>query len=260
MIAKLRNFLTRTSAPKLPLLPEGKRVYAIGDIHGRIDLFDGIIGLIESDDVSRGDADTTIILLGDLIDRGLNSAAVIARAREWSKRRHVEFIMGNHEEMLLTSRTNLDALSGFLRFGGIETIQSYGVASEAILEADLAVAQRMMNAAIPQDDFAFVEAFKPTLAIGDYLFAHAGVRPNVPLHQQSDVDCRWIREPFLTYEGDFGACVVHGHTISREPEVRANRIGIDTGGYLYGTLTALGLEGENRWFLQSSDAETVAAA
>jgi len=242
-----------------PVLPEGKRVYAIGDIHGRIDLFDGIISLIESDDATRGEADTTIVLLGDLIDRGLNSAAVIARAREWSKRRSVEFIMGNHEEMLLASRSSLDALSGFLKFGGVETIQSYGVSSDAVNCADLLEAQSMMNGAIPEDDFSFIETFKPAIMIGDYLFVHAGIRPNVPIAQQSELDCRWIREPFLSYEGDFGACVIHGHTITREPDVRANRIGIDTGGYMFGTLTALGLEGENRWFLQSSDAEAIAA-
>lgn len=255
MIAKLKNLLARPVAIKPPQLPEGRRVYAIGDIHGRIDLLDGLIGLIETDDANRGDAHTTVVFLGDLIDRGLNSAAVLSRAREWAQRRNVEFVMGNHEEMALASRTNIEALSGFLKFGGVETIQSYGVSLNTIASADIYAVQSLLTAAIPQEDFEFLESFKAHVKIGDYLFVHAGIKPDVAIDRQLDQDCRWIREPFLSHDGDFGACVIHGHTISREPDVRANRIGIDTGGYLYGTLTAIGLEGEKRWFLQASDPE-----
>lgn len=253
MLAKLRNLMTRSDTAKPPSIPAGQRVYAVGDIHGRNDLFERLITLIEADDAARGNAKTTIVLLGDLIDRGEDSAGVVSRARAWSRRRRLEFIMGNHEEMLLVSRIETDAVRGFLKFGGIETIQSYGVAFDAIMAATASELQHLMYTAIPQEDFDFLESFKPMVRIGDYLFVHAGVRPDIPLDQQMPMDCRWIREPFLSHRGDFGAVVVHGHTITREPEIHANRIGIDTGAFASGILTAIGLEGTERWILQAHD-------
>lgn len=247
--------LGRPVATKPPSLPTGDRVYAVGDIHGRVDLFNDLIRVIEADDASRGKAHTTVVLLGDLIDRGPDSAAVVARAREWSRQRHIEFIQGNHEEMLLNSRNKVETLRGFLKFGGLETIQSYGIDAATIMAADIDELQSLMNEAVPQDDFDFLDSFKKMVRIGDYLFVHAGIRPETPLDHQLSHDCRWIREPFLSHKGDFGACVIHGHTITEEPEVCSNRIGIDTGAFLYGRLTAIGLEGTDRWFLQASEQE-----
>lgn len=243
--------MARPTTARIPSIPDGQRVYAIGDIHGRDDLFARLITLIEGDDANREMAQTTIVLLGDLIDRGRESADVIARARAWARRRKVEIIMGNHEEMLLTSRVDADVVRGFLKFGGIETIQSYGVPFDAIMAADATELQKLLNAAIPQEDFDFLEGFQQMVRVGDYLFVHAGIRPDIAIEQQVPQDCRWIREPFLSYRGDFGAFVIHGHTITREPEVCANRIGIDTGAFASGTLTAIGLEGTDRWFLQA---------
>jgi serine/threonine protein phosphatase 1 len=245
--------LTRSPATRAWSVPAGERVYAIGDIHGCIELFEDLIRIIESDDAARGPARTRIILLGDLVDRGPGSAQVTARARAWAQSRDIDFIQGNHEEMLLASRTKIEALRGFMRFGGRETIQSYGVDSEAIFAADYEELQDLMNAAIPQDDFDFFENFRKMVQIGDYLFVHAGINPETPIEEQLGRDCRWIREPFLSHKGDFGVCVVHGHTITEEPDVCPNRIGIDTGAFLYGTLTAIGLEGTERWFLQAHD-------
>ncbi|WP_395390771.1 metallophosphoesterase [Novosphingobium sp. BL-8A] len=253
MLAKLRNLVARPARQRTPKLPPGQRVYAVGDIHGRLDLFEGLIAAIERDDASRGDAISDVILLGDLIDRGPASAGVIARARQWSQERRVEFIQGNHEEMLLVAARKLDAFRSFLKYGGRETLFSYGVDPEFAMEASTEELQLAMLEAIPQDDFDFVDGFEKMLRIGDYLFVHAGVRPDTPLEHQLGHDCRWIREPFLTHDGDFGAVVVHGHTITEQPEIRANRIGIDTGAYVHGTLTAIGLEGENRWFIQARD-------
>lgn len=254
MLATIRNLLGRSTTANPPAIPAGQRVYAVGDIHGRLDLFDSLIELIEADDAGLTEARTTVILLGDLIDRGHDSAGVVARAREWASRRQVEFLMGNHEEMLLVSRKDAEALGGFLKYGGIETIQSYGVPLDTILNASPSELQRIMQSAIPQQDVAFLEAFKPMIEIGDYLFVHAGIRPEIALERQSAQDCRWIREPFLSHKGDFGAFVIHGHTITIEPDICSNRIGIDTGAYMHGTLTAIGLQGTERWFLQAPEA------
>ncbi|TCM19478.1 serine/threonine protein phosphatase 1 [Novosphingobium sp. PhB165] len=253
MFAKIRNLVARPAKQRTPKLPPGQRVYAVGDIHGRLDLFEGLIAAIERDDAARGEAVSDVILLGDLIDRGPASAGVIDRARRWSRERRVEFIQGNHEEMLLVAARKLEAFRSFLKFGGRETIISYGVDPDFVMEAGMEELQLAMLDAIPQDDFDFLDSFEKMVRIGDYLFVHAGVRPDTPLDHQLGHDCRWIREPFLTHDGDFGAVVVHGHTITEAPEIRANRIGIDTGAYIHGTLTAIGLEGENRWFIQARD-------
>ncbi|MEE4451230.1 metallophosphoesterase [Novosphingobium resinovorum] len=256
MLSTIRKILGRAEPRRAPSIPFGERVYAVGDIHGRADLFENLIRAIEQDDAARGRARTTVVLLGDLIDRGDDSAAVVARARQWGREREVEFIQGNHEEMLLVAREDAEAMRGFLKFGGVETILSYGVDSETVLSAEIEDLQHAMNAAIPQEDFDFLDGFKKMVQIGDYLFVHAGVRPDTPLAHQLGRDCRWIREPFLSHRGDFGAFVVHGHTITPEPEICTNRIGIDTGAYLHGTLTAIGLEGTERWFLTASDSAT----
>lgn len=260
MLSKIRTLLGRRDVRQTPAIPSGERVYAVGDIHGRADLFEDLIRTIERDDAAREPARTTVVLLGDLIDRGPDSAAVVARARRWAGERAVEFIQGNHEEMLLVSREDIEALRGFIRFGGMETILSYGIDPETAMSSRIEDLQRLMVEAIPPEDFAFLDSFKKLVRIGDYLFVHAGVRPDTPLDHQLGGDCRWIREPFLSHRGDYGAFVVHGHTITPEPDVRTNRIGIDTGAFLHGTLTAIGLQGEERWFLQASDSATTSVA
>lgn len=255
MLVRLRNLLARPVVAATPSIPEGERVYAIGDIHGCLDLFEDIVHQIEHDNARRGPARTTVVFLGDMIDRGAESAAVIAGAREWARHRRIEFVMGNHEEMLLRSRTDVEVLRGFLKYGGLETIQSYGIASADILDAGLEELQVLMIDAIPEEDFEFIAGFKDMVTIGDYLFVHAGIRPGVELEHQTSHDCHWIRDPFLSHKGKLDAFVIHGHTMSEEPDVRAYRAGIDTGAYVYGTLTAIGLEGEDRWFLQARNAE-----
>lgn len=244
----------------LPTLPPGERVYAVGDIHGRADLFEQLIRIIQEDDGSRRSAHTTIILLGDLVDRGPDSAGVVRRARALAQRRDVEILMGNHEEMFLDARENTEVMRGFLRFGGLETILSYGVSHEAALASDFEELQALMNAAVPQEDFAFIGDFKKLVRKGDYIFVHAGIRPGTPIEMQMSKDCRWIREPFLSHKGDMGGFVIHGHTITEEPEMRPNRIGIDTGAFVHGTLTAIGLEGSEQWFLQAREHEANAKA
>lgn len=252
MISAIRNLIAR---PKIrqPKLPDGQRVYAVGDVHGRLDLFERLLAAIDHDDAGRPPVQTSRILLGDLIDRGPDSAGVIARARQWCSEHAVDIVQGNHEELLLLSLHNAEALRGFLKFGGMQTLISYGLDEEFIRSAEPEALQRAMAAAIPAGDLAFMESFGKLIRIGDYLFVHAGVRPNTPLDNQLGQDCRWIREPFLSHDSDFGACIVHGHTITARPDVRANRIGIDTGAFIHGQLTALGIEGDRRWFIQAID-------
>jgi serine/threonine protein phosphatase 1 len=235
----------------LPAIPYGRRVYAIGDIHGRRDLFDQLVQAIEDDDRKRGNAQTTIILLGDLVDRGPDSSGVIAAARNLQARRDTRIIFGNHEEMFLQSLESMDMLRHFLRFGGRETILSYPIDHAVFDTLTVEQAQDAMRAVIPRADVEFLQGFEDRIEIGDYLFVHAGIRPGVPMSDQNVRDLRWIREPFLSNGDEHGWCVVHGHTITDVPEIRPNRIGIDTGAYMSGRLTALGLEGTKRWFIET---------
>ena len=243
-------------------LPDGKRIYAIGDIHGRIDLLDDLIARIDADDAARPPADVEWIVLGDLIDRGPNSAEVVERLLTLSETRgNIRFILGNHEEVFLQAmHGDLEALRLFARIGGRETIVSYGVSEHDFERSDYDELFDLLNARVPARHLAFLDAFERMIERGDYAFVHAGIRPGVALTSQSGSDLRWIRSSFLNHEGEFGAMVVHGHTISDDVEIRHNRIGIDTGAYASGRLTALGLEGGERWFLATEDDRAAAAA
>lgn len=242
----------------LPAIPEGQRVYAIGDIHGRLDLFELLVQAIENDDRQRGAARTSIILLGDLVDRGPDSAGVIAAARNLQRQRDVRIIAGNHEEMLLLCLEDIELLRHFLRFGGRETILSYLDDRTAFDSLTVEQTQAAMRDAIPAADVEFIRGLEDRIEIGDYLFVHAGIRPGVPLREQEVRDLHWIREPFLSSEAEHGRCVVHGHTITDAPDIRRNRIGIDTGAYMSGRLTALGLEGTQRWLIETGHANGIA--
>ncbi|MDT0574628.1 metallophosphoesterase family protein [Croceicoccus sp. F390] len=242
--------------PSQLCVPDGQRVYAIGDVHGRLDLFRKMINAIEADNHARSPAEVTVILLGDLIDRGPDSAGVIRLARQWSERRDVRLLLGNHEEMFLGALASPDLLRHFLRIGGRETVESYGLPNAAFdLPADEIC--DMLVELVPPSDIAFLEAMEDQIRIGDYLFVHAGIRPGVTPEQQETGDLRWIREPFLSHRQPHGFCVVHGHTISDEVEQVPSadhpyRIGIDTGAYATGRLTAIGLQGSDRWFMETA--------
>ena len=197
MLKSLRKlFAPRASGPA-PAIPAGMRVYAIGDVHGRRDLFDELVAAIEADDAVRGAAQTTIVLLGDLIDRGPDSAGVIRSARQLAARRPVRILMGNHEEMFLDALESTEVLKHFLRYGGRETVLSFPIDPEAYHRAELDETLELMRAAIPAEDIAFVRSFENQIRIGDYLFVHAGIRPGVPLEEQRQADLRWIRDEFV---------------------------------------------------------------
>ena len=245
--------LFRSRAVTRPRVPAGKRVYAIGDVHGRDDLLEQLLTRIEEDHRARGEADALMVFLGDLIDRGPGSAQVLARLRGYAPDGITPyFLLGNHEEVLLRLLGG-DALlvRDWLRFGGAECAASYGLDPAELKRLPAREAAARIREAIPQEDSQFLAGFDETLRVGDYLFVHAGIRPGRPLASQAQSDLRWIRAPFLDCDDDHGFVVVHGHTISPEVDRRHNRIGIDTGAYATGTLTALGLEGDEQWLIQS---------
>jgi len=252
MITRFLQSRRRAVAPSASL-PDGLRVYAIGDIHGRLDLLDDLLATIDADDGARPAARTVLIFLGDLIDRGPASAAVLERLATLSATRpDMRFILGNHEEVFLQAIDgDPQAVRAFCRIGGRETILSYGVSPEEYEQLDYAEVSARIDALVPPEHIAFVRGFEDMVVFGDYAFVHAGIRPDVPLDAQRPGDLRWIREPFLGFAGRHERIIVHGHTIRPEVEIRAGRIGIDTGAYASGRLTALGLDGSERWFLQT---------
>lgn len=235
-------------------VPDGRRIYAIGDIHGRNDLFIDLLEKIEADDTARGAADTQIILLGDLVDRGPDSAGVIDTAIALKVRRpNTAFLMGNHEEVFVAACRKYDAktLRFFIRIGGEATIMSYPISRTEYLGLDMEQLCRRLTTLIPEEHLAFLEIFEDQIIIGDYAFVHAGIRPGVPLSEQKTSDLRWIREEFVAQRGDLEKVIIYGHTIYDDIDERGSRIGIDTGAYDTGKLTAIGLEGGDRWYLQT---------
>lgn len=252
MFDSLRKLLGSRSRPPRHSVPPGERVYAIGDIHGRLDLFDELIHAIERDDMeSPPPGRTTVILLGDLVDRGPGSAQVLARAREWQIRRPVRILAGNHEEMFLESFESPEILRHFLKHGGRETLMSYGLSERMYNDATLEELLLLMDRLVPRHDRDFIAGFEEYVVIGDYVFVHAGIRPEVPLEEQERRDMLWIREPFLSYPEPHPYMVIHGHTICSAVDERPGRIGIDTGAFRSGVLTAIVLEGDRRRYIQA---------
>jgi serine/threonine protein phosphatase 1 len=252
MFTSLRHiFGSKASDPPTPAVPPGMRYYVVGDIHGRLDLFEALIGAVEADDRERPEARTVMVLLGDLVDRGPDSAGVVARARRWADERRVILLAGNHEEMFLESFDDPVMLRHFLRHGGRQTILSYGVPVERYDAATFDELRELMGAAVPADDIRFLAQGRDFHVAGDYLMVHAGIVPDVALEDQQSHHLRWIREPFLEHDLPHERFVIHGHTITDAVDEQSNRIGIDTGAYRSGRLTALALEGTERRIIQA---------
>jgi serine/threonine protein phosphatase 1 len=252
MFQSLRQLFGSGAQARGPAIPPGERVYAVGDVHGRRDLFEAMIGAIERDDAAVGPARSTVVLLGDLVDRGPDSAGVVDLARRWQQRRKVRILCGNHEEMFLASFDKREVLRHFLEFGGRETLASYGIEARPRKKQEFEALQALMREKVPPEDLAFLRTFEDCVVIGGYAFVHAGILPEVVLDSQSPQDLRWIREPFLSFAEPHSHIVIHGHTVYDEVELRANRIGIDTGAFSSGRLTALVLEGTGRRLIQTS--------
>ena len=235
-----------------PTLPQDLRVYAVGDIHGRRDLLDTLFGLIQ-EDLLGAPSTVRTVFLGDYVDRGPDSASVVDRLSRGDAPTPFCALRGNHEEVLLEFLEDESVLESWRKFGGLETLHSYGVdVSEAMRGRGYDKARRALLERMPESHRRFLEATQYFVAEGDYFFVHAGVRPGVPLNRQSTRDLLWIREEFLQSSESRPKMIVHGHTPVSTPEILRNRINIDTGAFATSTLTAVALQGGERRFLQAT--------
>jgi serine/threonine protein phosphatase 1 len=228
-------------------LPAGQRVYAIGDVHGCLDRLVALHERIAEDIAERPTEHTTLIHLGDYVDRGTDSAQVVDWLANQPPVPADTFLdlMGNHEQMMLSAVVGVskEAPSTWLINGGLESLESWGI-SRNVPAVEWA-------AHVPMRHLVFLRDLKISHRIGPYMFVHAGIRPGVELDAQSRDDMLWIREPFLSSRADHGAVIVHGHTPKKEPVVQSNRIAIDTGAVIGGALTCVVLEDNRLGFLQT---------
>ena len=251
MISRL--FGRRDRGEPAAALPADLRVYAIGDIHGHVDLLDQLLGRIAADEAQRPAQTSLLLFLGDLIDRGPASATVIDRAIQLQQQRACRFLLGNHEEVFLKALSgDLKALSFFTRIGGRETILSYDISDAEYDNADFPTLMALLQQRVPAAHVDFLKRCEDLIVLGDYAFVHAGIRPDVALADQQVSDLRWIRTEFLDHRGTLEKLVVHGHTVTEDVEIRRHRIGLDTGAYRTGKLTAMGFEEDRRWILSAS--------
>ncbi|MDZ4254119.1 MAG: metallophosphoesterase [Sulfuritalea sp.] len=236
--------------------PEDTVIYAVGDLHGRLDLLTAIQARIAADARRRAATRRLLVYLGDYVSRGAHSRAVVDRVRSWRPEGFEPiWLKGNHEDLLLRFLGGEnDAGKHWFDYDGLDTLADYGVAiadRRARDDASVIALRERFAAALPAEDLAFFRDLRVSYRAGDYCFVHGGVRPGVRLEQQRDHDCMWIRKSFLDSDLEHGAMIVHGHSISPQPEVRHNRIGIDTGAYRSGVLTCLVLDGASHNFLQT---------
>jgi serine/threonine protein phosphatase 1 len=226
-----------------PTLTAGLRIYAVGDIHGRIDLLNELLARIEADIALRPTERLLYLFLGDYIDRGPSSRETIDRLIEHGAAKESVFLRGNHELIAVKCLSDRGLFDQWLRLGGLETLVSYGVPIEILTSGKQIVElQAAFHSALPRAHFRFFRDLQNSFDCGDYFFVHAGVRPNVELSLQKESDLLWIRQEFLWSNEDFGKIVVHGHTPTFDVEVRPNRVNIDTGAYATGRLTCLVVE------------------
>jgi len=254
MLAALKSFFgTSKSKPEPPASRIGRLAYAIGDIHGRLDLFDRMIGSIRADEMAVAER-PLIVLLGDYIDRGPDSAAVLSRILELQKETwcDVEILLGNHEESLLKFLYTAQHGPAWVDYGGGSTLGSYGVALPAS-RTDLAqweVTRQAFADALPEAHLNLLRSMKYLLKADDYIFVHAGVHPDQPLEAQGPETFLWVRGIFTEAEKACDYVVVHGHTPEDEPVDKRWRIGIDSGAYATGVLTAVRLKDVSRRIIQ----------
>lgn len=236
-------------------VPEGEVVYAVGDVHGRADLLRDLLKKIEADWSASPAQTMRLLMLGDYVDRGAESKGVldilVGLVSQGGER--MIAMKGNHEEALLGFLLDPTTGAAWAEHGGRETLVSYGVTpprgrgdDEAWKEARDAFAK-----VIPASHLSFLQNLQLFATVGDYVFVHAGLRPGTPLDQQEEHDLLWIRKEFLDSPAWTNHVVVHGHTPMAEPALRPGRIGVDTGAYATGVLTAVRLEGDRRSFIRT---------
>ena len=233
---------------------KGERVYAIGDVHGCEDLLIALLAKIRADAEMRAPAQTRIVLLGDVVDRGPASSSLMRRLLRYTRMTtNFTVLLGNHEQLMSAAvQGDLAALATWVGLGGDQTLASFGVPAKLIGEGSTARLLDQVRRLIEPELVLWMERLPLMVRSGDLVFVHAGIRPGVPLLQQKANDLLWIRNPFLTSEEHRDYFTVHGHTISvGGPDVRPNRLGIDTGAYESGKLTAVGFENEDYWILST---------
>jgi serine/threonine protein phosphatase 1 len=231
-------------APKrLAQVPEGVRIYAIGDVHGRADLLEQLLSGIDADLAVHPIRQAIHVFLGDYVDRGPASRDVVDILIDRGLRHASVHLRGNHEVLFEEFLRRPETLAEWRQVGGVETLLSYGVRpSPNPDDRERSMLAAALAKVLPRTHRLFLDGLKSSFCCGDFFFAHAGVRPNVPLGQQKDADLLWIRNDFLHCEDDFGKIIVHGHSPVHEVEFRSNRINIDTGAYATGKLTCLRIE------------------
>ncbi len=216
------------------------RIYVVGDIHGRLDLLDELLARIGDDRSSRPVTRPLSVFLGDYIDRGPSSRETIDRLIEHAEANELVFLKGNHEQIAISCLRDRGLFERWMRLGGLETLISYGITPGASSDdRQIVRLQAAFHDALPQSHFRFFRDLQSSFACGDYFFAHAGVKPDIPLSRQKESDLLWIRQEFLSSRADFGKIIIHGHTPVRYIEVEPNRINIDTGAFATGRLTCL---------------------
>lgn len=234
-------------------LPEGQRIYAVGDIHGSCDALRALHGGIRADAAQGASGlQNIIVYLGDYVDRGMQSREVLDYLLSEPMPGFTSVhLKGNHDDALLRFLEDSNFGPTWFSYGGDATVFSYGVRTPAnVTGAERFEKMReQFEAAIPPAHVEFLRNLEMRYEAGDYLFVHAGVKPSRPLDQQEAFDLMWIRDEFTESDQDFGRIIVHGHTVTEAPELRHNRIGIDTGAFSSGVLTCLILEGDQRYFL-----------
>jgi serine/threonine protein phosphatase 1 len=228
-------------------VPEGLRVYAIGDVHGRADLLGAVLDRIDAHHAGRPPARKLEILLGDYVDRGPKSRDVLDVILSRQAVSDLVCLRGNHDEMPLRFLREPAFLSQWSELGGVETLLSYGVSVGRGRSADAVAAD--FGSVLPAEHRAFLDALPFSHCCGDYFFVHAGVRPGTPLDGQNEHDLIWIRDEFLDHAGFFEKKIVHGHTPKRSPENLPNRMNLDTGAYITGVLTCAVFEGDRVGFV-----------
>jgi len=244
---------------KTPAGVAGELVYAVGDIHGRYDLLIEMLEQIVDDALPRQRGRVPILVTcGDYVDRGPDSARVLT-ALDWIRRDgrvRLHAIKGNHEAAFLGFLTDPQDGAPWLNFGGDATLRSYGVRPPADFQdtAELVRARDDLLEKMPAAHLRVMQELEMMAVVGDYAFVHAGIRPGVPLSKQKTDDLLWIRGPFLDRTERFEKRIVHGHSwIEAAPEIYDNRIGLDTGAYETGVLTAVRIEDGEVEVFQTGD-------
>ena len=254
MIARLLAALRRRPSPEArPRTPKGVALYAIGDIHGRADLLEPLLQAARRD--AAGGRRTIVVGLGDYVDRGADVPGVIDRLLDVAALDGVEarFLRGNHDQLLLDFLDDHSLGPYWCRVGGRETLQAYGVEAPTTRKHmdEWRRARDAFAANLPARHLEFFQGLNLSFTWGDYFFAHAGAQPGIPLDQQTAQDLMWIRKPFLEDDRRFDRIVVHGHTPAEEAHADHRRVGLDTGAYMSGILSACRFEGEDRLLIQA---------